>query len=111
MIALRRLRILDGPAQTVQPEGVEEIAGRKLPHGICPPPYEHCTAEDLELIEEASAGRTEFAQQHDPNLIRAQRLVAERDAQLRDYADALARAEALVQQRDNELRQLTGSPQ
>src|SRR5712692_1574582 len=28
--ALRRLRVLDGPAQTVQPEGVEEIAGPLL---------------------------------------------------------------------------------
>jgi hypothetical protein len=26
VIALRRRRVLDGPAQTVQPEGVEEIA-------------------------------------------------------------------------------------
>jgi hypothetical protein len=36
--------------------GVEELAGGRLPNSVCRPPYEHCTAEDLELIE-AATGR------------------------------------------------------
>jgi hypothetical protein len=84
--------------------GVEAIAGQKLPCSIYPPSYVHCTDRDRELIQENSSGGTEFTQLHDPHLMRAALLLAERDAQLRDYAEALARAEALIFQRDAQLR-------
>jgi hypothetical protein len=84
--------------------GVAAIAGQKLPCSIYPPSYVHCTGRDRELIQENSSGGTEFTQLHDPNLIRTVLLLVERDAHLREYAEALARAEALILQRDAELK-------
>jgi len=88
-------------------EGAEAIAGRTLPGAIGSPSYMHCTREDLETIEEGSAARTEV--EHDPKLIRTQRLLAEREAQLRVHGAALAHAEGLVQKLEGQVREYVGA--